>query len=73
MKLINARVWECGQPRMAYYLGTHISGTKHYVEIRYNKRQSRKWMPVSKVTLHSDVKLRYCDKVAELNVNSSEG
>lgn len=67
MKIINARVMECGQPRLAYYMGTHVSGTKHYVEIRYHQRQTRKWMPASKVTIDSGVKLRYCEKVSELN------
>lgn len=51
----------------AYYLGTHVSGTKHYMEIRYYNRQSRKWVPVHKVTLNPGVELRYCEKVAELN------
>lgn len=67
MKIINARVMECGQPRLAYYMGTHVSGTKHYVEIRYHQRQARKWMPASKVTIDPGVKLRYCEKVSELN------
>lgn len=66
MKIVNARVWECGQPRLAYYLGTHSSGSKHYMEIRYHQRQSRKWVPVDKVKLDGTVKLRYCEKVAEL-------
>ncbi len=66
MKIINARVTEVGQPRQAYYLGTHVSGTKHYMEIRYWKRQARKWVPADKVELHEGVELRYCDKVSEL-------
>lgn len=66
MKIINARVMECGQPRLAYYMGTHVSGTKHYVEIRYHQRQTRKWMPASKVTIDPGVELRYCEKVSEL-------
>lgn len=66
MKVINARVMECGQPRLAYYMGTHVSGAKHYVEIRYHQRQTRKWMPASKVTIDAGVKLRYCEKVSEL-------
>lgn len=66
MKIINARVMECGQPRLAYYMGTHVSGTKHYVEIRYHQRQARKWMPASKVTIDPGVELRYCEKVSEL-------
>lgn len=47
-------------------MGTHTSGTKHYVEIRYHQRQTRKWMPASKVTIDPGVKLRYCEKVSEL-------
>lgn len=66
MKFINARVVECGQPRLAYYMGTHVSGTKHYVEIRYYKRQTRKWMPVDKVVIDEGVPLVYIEKVSEL-------
>jgi hypothetical protein len=66
VKIINARVMECGQPRLAYYMGTYKDGSKHYVEIRYHQRQTRKWMPASKVTIDPGVKLRYCEKVSEL-------
>lgn len=66
MKIINARVMECGQPRLAYYMGTYKDGSKHYVEIRYHQRQTRKWMPASKVTIDPGVPLRYCEKVSEL-------
>ncbi|WAB09295.1 hypothetical protein SEA_STELLA_55 [Streptomyces phage Stella] len=66
MKTVNARVMECGQPRLAYYMGTHVSGEKHYVEIRYAKRQTRKWMPTSKVTIDEGVALVYIEKVSEL-------
>lgn len=66
MKFINARVMECGQPRLAYYMGTHISGTKHYVEIRYHKRQTRKWISATKVTIDEGVPLVYIEKVSEL-------
>ncbi|UVD39715.1 hypothetical protein SEA_ROSEPHARIE_51 [Streptomyces phage RosePharie] len=66
MKMVNARVIEVGQPRRAYYLGTHVSGTKHYMEIRYAQRQARKWVKADKVELHEGVELRYCEKVSEL-------
>jgi hypothetical protein len=66
VKIINARVMECGQPRLAYYMGTYKDGSKHYVEIRYHQRQTRKWMPADKVTIDAGVKLRYCEKVSEL-------
>ena len=66
MKQVNARVWECGQPRLAYYMGTHVSGSKHYMEIRYWKRQTRKWVSADKVKLNEGVELRYCEKVTEL-------
>jgi hypothetical protein len=66
VKIINARVIETGQPRQAYYLGTHVSGTKHYMEIRYHQRQARKWVKAEKVTLHEGVELRFCEKVSEL-------
>lgn len=66
MKIINARVVEAGQPRLAYYLGTHVSGSKHFMEIRYYKRQARKWVKADRVKLDPDVELRYCEKVAEL-------
>lgn len=68
MSHANARVIESGLPRQARYMGTHISGTKHYMEIRYGQLNSRKWVPVSRVTIHAGVELRYCDKVSELNV-----
>lgn len=67
MRQVNAKVMECGQPRRAYYMGTHTSKTKHYMEIRYGKFQSRKWVPVNNVQLDDAVKLRYIEKVAELN------
>lgn len=66
MKKVNARVWECGMPRLAYYMGTYTDGSKHYMEIRYGQRQSRKWVPVDKVILNPDVSLQYCEKVTEL-------
>jgi hypothetical protein len=66
VKTVNARVVEVGLPRMAYYMATHVSGTKHYMEIRYGQRQSRKWVPIDKVTLHEGVELRYVEKVTEL-------
>lgn len=66
MKIINARVTECGQPRLAYYMGTHVSGTKHYLEIRYYKRQCRKWMPADKVKIDEGVPLVFIEKVSEL-------
>ncbi len=66
MKQINARVWECGQPRMAYYMGTYTDGSKHYMEIRYYKRQCRKWVTADKVILNPGVELRFCEKVTEL-------
>jgi len=58
---------EVGLPRLAYYMATHVSGTKHYMEIRYGKMGSRKWIPANKVTLREGVELVYIDKVAELN------
>jgi hypothetical protein len=66
VKVVNARVDECGQPRLAYYMGTHVSGTKHYVEIRYAQRQTRKWMPASKVKIDEGVPLVFIEKVSEL-------
>lgn len=66
MREANARVMECGLPRKAVYMGTHHSGTKHYVEIRYGKFQSRKWKPAKDVTINDGVQLRYIEKVAEL-------
>lgn len=57
---------ECGQPRLAYYMGTHTSGTKHYVEIRYYQRQTRKWMSADKVQIDEGVPLVYIEKVSEL-------
>ena len=66
VRQVNARVMECGLPRRAVYMGTHVSKTKHYVEIRYGQRQSRKWMPVDKVTLHEGVELVFIEKVSEL-------
>lgn len=72
MKNINARVVEVGQPRLAYYMATHTSGTKHYMEIRYFHRQSRKWVPIDKVTLDPSVELIYVDKVSELGKRKAE-
>lgn len=66
MKQVNARVWECGQPRLAYYMGTYTDGSRHYMEIRYHKRQCRKWVKVDNVKLDPDVELQYCEKVTEL-------
>lgn len=66
MRQVNAKVMEAGQPRVAIYMGTHTSKTKHYMEIRYYHRQSRKWVPVDKVTLHEGVELKYIEKVTEL-------
>lgn len=66
MKTVNARVMECGLPMKATYLGTHTDGTKHYMEIRYHGRQSRKWISADKVTLHEGVEIQYCEKVSEL-------
>ncbi len=47
-------------------MGTYTDGSKHYVEVRYGHRQTRKWVKAEKVTLDSKVQLRYCEKVTEL-------
>lgn len=72
MKKVNARVTEAGQPRLGYYMATHVSGTKHYVEIRYYHRQCRKWVPADKVMLDPDVELIYVEKVSELGKRKAE-
>lgn len=63
---VNARVIECGQPLKAVYMGTYTDGSKHYVEVRYGNRQTRKWIKSDKVMLDLGVQLRYCEKVTEL-------
>lgn len=67
MKIVNALVWEIGQPRQAYYLGTKPDGSKHYMEVKYYHRQSRKWFLAEKVKLHDGVELRYIEKKTELS------
>jgi hypothetical protein len=66
MRVANARVVESGLPRVAHYMGTYTDGSKHYMEIRYHKRQCRKWVKKEYVTLHEGVELVYCEKITEL-------
>lgn len=67
MRVANARVVEAGLPRVAHYLGTYTDGSKHYMEIRYHKRQCRKWVKDRFVTLNDGVELVYCEKISELS------
>ena len=67
LSLPNARVVECGQPFEAVYLATHVDESKHYMQIRYGKMNSRKWVKRDRVTLHEGVNLVYVEKVSELN------
>lgn len=66
MKTVNARVTENGQPRKAVYLATRRKDGKHWMEIRYFNRQSRKFVKPDLVELNESVVLRMIDKTTEL-------
>lgn len=68
MRQVNATVHEFGRsPYPAEYRATRISDGKHYMEIRYGKQQSRKWVRPKDVTFKVKVAKRYIEKVSELN------
>jgi len=62
----NARVTLYGQPLTAEYLGTKPDGSKHFMEIRFGKSQTRKWVMARFVKLHDGVTIRYIEKKTEI-------
>lgn len=68
MRLVNATVHEFGRsPYPAEYRATRISDGKYYMEIRYGKQQSRKWVQPKYVTFKTKVTERFIEKVSELS------
>lgn len=61
----DSRVVEVGQPLKARYLATRKSDGMFYMEVRYHKRQARKWMKPERVTL-GNVEQVFIEKVSEL-------
>lgn len=55
-----------GQPYLAEYKATRISDGKFYMEIRYGKKQSRKWIRPKDVTFKSTITERFIEKASEL-------
>lgn len=68
MQRVNAVVREFGgQPYPAEYRATRISDGKLYMEVRYGKQQSRKWLRPKDVVFKEEITHVYIEKVSELN------
>lgn len=72
MKRVNATVTEVGQPFCAEYKATRKSDGKYYMEVRYHKRQARKWISPDRVRLDEDVVQVYIEKVSELSASGNK-
>lgn len=72
MKRVNATVTEVGQPFPAEYKATRKSDGKYYMEVRYYKRQARKWIKPDLVRLNDDVVQVYIEKVSELSASGNK-
>ena len=69
MRRVNATVTEYGRaPYPAEYLATRKSDGFYYMEIRYGKSQSRKWVKPRYVKLKEKIESVYIEKVSELYV-----